>query len=126
MALGSQLITCGMDVKVICPTICRAVQTACSLSPMDARCNVTCYPLGPLRPFYKWGEGQEAADWLGWLQKLSGIRPTEKVPRGLQRQDSLVPWRFFPAILSTLNRPMLGVLLVRCGQGNTAHTVLAS
>lgn len=39
------------------------------------------------------GEGQEAADWLGWLQKLSGICPTEKVPRGLQREDSLVPQR---------------------------------
>lgn len=71
------------------------------------------------------GEGQEAAAGLGWLQKLSGIHPTEKVPRGLQREVSLVPQRCFLMTLPTFNRPMPGFLLVRFGQGNMAHTVLA-
>lgn len=57
-----------------------------------------------------------ATDWLDWVQKLSVIHPIKKVPRGLQRHDSLVPRKTFTQYKEdclVFDRPVLWEMLVK-------------
>lgn len=59
-----------------------------------------------------------AADWLGWHPSLQVSALPRKSPEAFRDVTACFHRDAFRAILSTLNRPVLGrVSLVKCGQG---------